>query len=71
MFDRHHVVRGVLFMEFAFPNHAAKLKEPEATAAAGGLLVVRDAAAVYEQAVKSWLENHAATSSRAWGMSFV
>ena len=39
-------------MEFAFPNHAAKLKEPEATATAGGLLVVRDAAAIYEQAVK-------------------
>jgi len=35
-------------MEFAFPNYAAELKEPEATAAAGGLLVVRDAAAVYE-----------------------
>ena len=52
MFDRHHVVRGVLFMEFAFPNYAAKLKEPEATAIAGGLLVVRDAAAIYEQAVK-------------------
>ncbi len=40
MFDRHHVFRDVLLMELTFTNRTAELKELEAAATAGGLLVM-------------------------------
>jgi len=72
MFDRHHVVRGVLFMEFGLPQLCCQVEGTGGHRSCGRIACGFAMRLLFmNKPLKSWLENHAATSFTGMGMSFV